>query len=253
MKNFLTPFFPQAKTLILAYDHGMEHGPKDLRGRSFDPEYILDLAVKGGYSGIILQKGIAEKYYTQAVYAKKVPLILKLNGKTNIAEVPEPYAACNCSVPYAKKLGAKAVGYTIYLGSNFEQKMMEEFGRIQEEAHSLGLAAIAWLYPRGGRVLDPASEEMVSYAARVGLELGADMIKIKYPKSEEGLKKAVLLAGKTKVVLSGGPKISEGEFFKILENAIKSGVSGLAVGRNVWQSDNPLLMTERIKKAMEIH
>ena len=82
--NFLQPFLHKDKALFLAYDHGFEHGPKDLIGKSINPEYILDLAVKGKYTGIILQKGVVEKYYTDTKYQKRVPLILKINGKTNI-------------------------------------------------------------------------------------------------------------------------------------------------------------------------
>jgi len=248
MKDYLKPFLKKTKAMFLAYDHGFEHGPKDLIGKSLDPEYILDLAVKGGYTGIILQKGIAEKYYTNTKYQRQIPLILKINGKTNLRSQEEPYSAINCSVEYAKKLGAQAVGYTIYLGSEWEAKMFEDFGKIQEEAHSLGLAAIAWIYPRGKAVLNETSSEITQYAARIGLELGADLIKIKYPGSEEAMREAVKIAGKTKVVLSGGPQINEEEFLDEVKKVIKAGAIGVAVGRNVWQRDNALEITEKIKK-----
>jgi len=248
MKDFLRPFLIKDKALFLAYDHGFEHGPKDLRGKSLDPEYILDLAVKGSYTGIILQKGIAEKYYTGTKYQKQVPLILKINGKTNLRPQEEPFSTINCRVEYAKKLGAQAVGYTIYLGSEWEAKMFEDFGKIQEEAHSLGLAAIAWIYPRGKAVLNETSSEITQYAARIGLELGADLIKIKYPGSEEAMREAVRLAGKTKVVLSGGPKQSEEEFLAIVQKVMRAGASGVAIGRNVWQRDEALAITEKIKQ-----
>lgn len=272
--NFLQPFLYKDKALFLAYDHGFEHGPEDLIGRSIDPEYILDLAVKGEYTGLILQKGIAEKYYTNTPYQKRISLILKINGKTNISHLTDPYSPINCSVEYAKKLGAKAVGYTIYLGSKQEEKMFEDFGRIQERAHQLKMAAIAWIYPytkrgqvaegdkiskasprygvginpRGSAVEDEFSPEITAYAARLGLELGADMIKIKYPGSEQAFRKAIQAAGKTKVVLSGGPKIREEEFINIVKSAIKAGATGVAVGRNVFQHQDPLAMTEKIKR-----
>jgi len=248
--NFLQPFLHKGKALFLAYDHGFEHGPKDLTGKSIDPEYILDLAVKGGYTGIILQKGIAEKYYTDTKYQKTIPLILKINGKTNIPQTADPYSSINCSVDYAKRLGAKAVGYTIYLGSKYEKKMFADFGKIQEQAHQLGMAAIAWIYPRGSAVEDETSPEMTAYAARVGLELGADMIKIKYSGSEETFRKAVQSAGETKVVLSGGSKTGEEEFLNIVELVIKAGATGIAVGRNVFQHQDPLAITEKIKKVL---
>lgn len=246
--NFLQPFLYRDKALFLAYDHGFEHGPKDLIGKSIDPEYILDLAVKGKYTGIILQKGIAEKYYTGTKYQQRVPLVLKINGKTNIPQIADPYSSINCSVDYAKKLGAKAVGYTIYLGSKYEEKMFADFGKIQEQAHRLKMAAIAWIYPRGSTVENESSPEITAYAARVGLELGADMIKIKYSGSEQTFKKVVQSTGKTRVVLSGGPKIGDEEFLKIIGVVIRAGATGVAVGRNVFQHQDPLAMTEKIKK-----
>ena len=246
--NFLQPFLHKDKALFLAYDHGFEHGPKDLIGKSIDPEYILDLAIKGEYTGIVLQKGIAEKYYTDTRYQRSVPLILKINGKTNIPQTADPYSSMNCSVEYAKRLGAKAVGYTIYLGSKQEEKMLADFGKIQEQAHQLKMAAIAWIYPRGSAVEDETSPEITAYAARIGLELGADMIKIKYCSSEETFKKAVRAAGKTKIILSGGPKVEDEKILKTIESVMKAGATGIAVGRNVFQHQDPLAITEKIKK-----
>ena len=248
MKDYLKPFLKNGKVMFLAYDHGFEHGSKDLIGKSSDPEYILDLAVKGGYTGIILQKGIAEKYYTGTKYQRQIPLILKINGKTNLRSQEEPYSAINCSVEYAKGLGAQAVGYTIYLGSEWEAKMFEDFGKIQEKAHFLGLAAIAWIYPRGKAVLNETSPEITRYAARIGLELGADLIKIKYPGSEEAMKEVIKTAGKTKIVLSGGLKIEEEEFLKEIKKVISAGAIGVAVGRNVWQRDEALAITKKIRQ-----
>ncbi|MDD5760751.1 MAG: fructose-bisphosphate aldolase [Candidatus Pacebacteria bacterium] len=246
--NLLQPFLKNNKALFLAYDHGIELGHEALTGQSIDPEYILDLAVKGGYTGIILQKGIAEKYYYGAGYQRKTPLILKINGKTNVSQNKDPYPSLNCSVEYAKRLGAQAVGYTIYLGGSYEPMMISEFGQIQEKAHQLNMAVIAWVYLRGPSIEEENNPQLTMYASRVGLELGADMIKIKYPGSEESLRKAVQAAGKTKVLLAGGPKSDEEKFLETMETVMRAGASGVAVGRNVFQNQDPFLMTEKIKK-----
>ena len=243
--NLLQPFLYQDKAMLLAYDHGMEHGPVDLKGKSFAPDYILDLAEKGKFTGIILQKGIAEKYYWGSSCSRSLPLIIKINGKTRITP-GEPYSAINCSVSYAKKLGARAVGYTIYLGSEREWEMLRDFGRIQEEAHRLGLAAIAWIYPRGKAVEKGDTPEMTAYAARLGLELGADMIKIKYSGSEETFREAIKMAGKVKVLLSGGPQLDEAEFLNRVKGIIKAGAVGVAVGRNVWQREDALEFARKL-------
>jgi class I fructose-bisphosphate aldolase len=233
------------KAIYLAYDHGMEHGPVDLTGKSVDPNYILGLAVKGGYNAIVLQKGIAEKYYPS--YRDKIPLIVKLNGRTRLVG-GEPISRQVCSVEEAVKLGAVAVGYTVYVGSEHESEMLKEIGRIEEEADKKGLAVIGWMYPRGKTIKDDDSPEVTAYAARLGLELGLDMVKIKYCGSKECFARAVEAAGKTKVVLSGGPKVSDEEFLEIIKNIMAAGAIGAAVGRNVWQRENALEYTKKLKE-----
>ncbi len=233
--------------MYLAYDHGLEHGPADFNANSVNPDFILDIAVKGGFNAVILQKGTAEKYYSGSKYRKQVPLILKLNGKTNLYK-GEAYSPQVCEVEEALKLGASAVGYTIYAGSEFESKMFEEFGKIAREAHGRKIPAIAWVYPRGKDIVNDTTKEVVAYAGRVALELGADIAKIKYSGSLENFKWAVQAAGKTKIVLSGGPKVSDEEFLEIVKNIMSAGAIGVAVGRNVWQNPAPLALAEKIKE-----
>jgi len=244
--NYLSPILRNNRTFLLAYDHGLEHGPEDfLLEKSAEPEFILELAEKGNFSGVIFQKGIAEKYYRP--WQNVVPLIVKLNGKTKW-QAGEPYSPLICSPEYAKDLGAVAVGYTIYPGSKFEHLMFKEFGQVVEKAHNLGMAVIAWLYPRGKKIDNENNPQVVCYAARIGLELGADMIKIKWPLERKYFEKAVNLAKPVKVVLAGGERISEEEFFKRTEEVIASGGCGLAVGRNIWQRKNALEIAKKLAK-----
>lgn len=247
MVDTLEKIANKGKFLFLAYDHGLEHGPRDFDDKSIDPEYILKIALEGGYSGVILQKGVAEKYYSKSPFRKKIPLILKLNGKTRIYQ-GEPYSAQECSVSFARKLGAFAVGYTIYIGSKYENKMISEFGRIVEDAHLNKVPVIAWVYPRGEAVNSEKDPELVAWAARVGLELGADMVKVKYTGSPGTFKQVVRAAGKVKVVVAGGEKKSEVEFLKEVKEIMESGAVGIAVGRNIWQRKNPLEVTKKVKE-----
>ncbi len=236
--------FTRGKTLLLAMDQGLEHGPKDFNIDTINPEHVLDIAIKGSYNGMILQKGIAEKYFEN--YRQKIPLIIKLNGKTNLVK-GESYSSQNCSVKRAISLGAAAVGYTIYVGSTFEAKMFEEFGRIEEEAHEYGIPVIAWMYPRGAAIQDDLNTDILAYAARIGLELGADFIKMKYNHDLEGYKWVVKCAGKAKLLVAGGEKTSYENFLKEAYEAMQAGASGMAVGRNVWQSEKPLEITNALK------
>ena len=232
----------QKNILLLAYDQGLEHGPTDFDSQNIDPSYILNLGQKADFDGVILQKGVAEKYYTN-----QLPLIVKLNGKTKLRQ-GEPLSIQVCSVKEAKELGAVAVGYTIYIGSEFEPVMLKEFGRIEQEAEELGLAVIAWMYPRGKSIKNPASPEIIAYAARVGLELGADCVKINYPGSVKALAWAIKAAGRTKVLVAGGEKLPEKEFIVQVKDIMSAGAAGLVVGRNVWQSENPIKIAQALRE-----
>ncbi len=85
-----------------------------------------------------------------------------------------------CSVSEAIKLGASGVGYTLYLGSKYESQMLQEFERIQKEAHAKGIPVIAWIYPRGKSIKNKTEKELIAYSARTGLEIGADIVKLQY-------------------------------------------------------------------------
>lgn len=237
-------FLRDGKSMLLAYDQGFEHGPSvDFNEKNVDPSYVMDIAAKGGFNGIVFQKGLAEKYYD-----RRVPLILKVNARASIAK-GEPNSKQNCSVEYATSLGAKAVGYTIYLGSQFDGEMFQEFGKIQEQAHERGMAAIAWVYPRGSAVQNDTTKEIVAYASRVGLELGADAVKIKYTGDPQSFSWAVKSAGKAHVYMSGGPKApTDQDFLNQVRGVMQAGATGLAVGRNVWQHENPIQMANYLRQ-----
>jgi fructose-bisphosphate aldolase, class I len=235
------------RALFLAYDQGLEHGPADFNDENVNPEFIIQLAESGYFSGVIFQKGIAEKYYDKERH--KTPLIVKLNGKTTLQE-GEPISTKICLVPEAVALGAKAVGYTIYLGSAHQEKMIAEFAGVVGAAHKLNIPTILWMYPRGEKVKGlERSGEILEYGARIGLELGADIIKMYYPDKPEFFPRMVRAAGKTRIVISGGSKESDEELFATGKRGVEQGALGMAVGRNIWQSENAL---ERAKKLAEI-
>jgi len=234
------------KSLILAYDHGLEHGPVDFEPNpaTADPERVFELATHDAVTAVAVQKGIAEAYYPD--YEEDVNLLLKLNGTSNLW-MGEPDSPVNCSAEYAAELGADAVGFTLYGGSNHEVEMAEEFRAAHEGAREHGMGVVMWSYPRGQGVKNDTSPDTISYAARLGLELGADLVKVKYPGSADAMGEAVRMAGPTEVVMSGGTMRDDTAFLRNVSQAIDAGASGLAVGRNVFQRDDP----ERILDALE--
>lgn len=237
------------KALFLAYDQGLEHGPSDFNDENIDPDYILKIGLEGGFCAVIFQKGIAEKYYVSFTdeQREKLPLIVKLNGKTNLVKDQEPYSPKLCTVDEALSLGAQAVGFTVYVGSEYESKMTEDLSEVVRDAHQKGIPVIGWMYPRGHHIQNPYSPDIVAYAARIGLEIGVDMVKVWYPGSLEGMQHVVKAAGKTKVVVSGGKKEDEAEFLNLAKTVMQAGCVGMAVGRNIWQHENPLELTKKLK------
>jgi class I fructose-bisphosphate aldolase len=244
-EKYLSRLFRDGKAMFLAYDQGLEHGPKDFNEKNYDPEFVIDIALRNPFTGLIFHKGLAEKYHEN--FSGKVPLIVKVNGKDNIAKT-EPFSPVVCSVEYAVKLGADAVGYTLYVGSPLESKAMEDFREVQECARDYGLPVIAWMYPRGPFVPNDTDPTIVAYGARVGLELGADVLKVKYTGSKETFRRVVEMAGRSRIVCAGGLKTDASTFFQQTRDILDVGASGVAVGRNVWQSDDPDMISKALGK-----
>ena len=135
----------------------------------------------------------------------------------------------------------EAVGYTIYLGSEYEDKMLRQAAQIILNAHGHGLVTVLWVYPRGRAVINEKNPHLIAGATGVAACLGSDFVKISYPEqkgyeSSEILKEAVLSAGRTKVVCAGGSSVDVKSFLQRLHDQIfVSKASGNATGRNIHQ------------------
>jgi class I fructose-bisphosphate aldolase len=260
--------------LFLPIDQGLEHGPVDFFANpdSVDPSFQLRLAKEGGYSGIVFHIVLAEKYMKE--FAGEVPLVLKLNGKTNIPKDDRAFSPQTASVEDAVRLGADAVGYTLYVGSPAQGEDIRQFCQIRQDCDRFGMPLIMWAYPRGQAIEDKGGRDSlyaVDYAARVACELGADLVKLNLPEYDEGkaknlpkpydqmkvsaqeaLEKVVRSAGRTMVLVSGGSKISDEDLLEKVKISMEAGVTGLIFGRNMWQRkmDEALKLTEKIKRIM---
>jgi len=230
------------KAMILAFDQGLEHGPKMFDLHTIDPEHIMNIALEGDFTAVALHPGVAEKYYKGAYH--DVPLIVKLNGHTDLSHI-NPVSRQFCSVERAIKLSADAVGYTIYDGSPAEPSMFQEFGKVVEQAHDYGVPVVAWMYPRGPGVVEDS--DSIAYAARVGLELGADFVKVKYNKNAPGFDWIVKSAGRSKVLLSDFEHSSTEELLQHVHNTMKAGATGVAFGRTIWQHPRPFTLTRALQ------
>ena len=255
--------------LVLPIDQGLEHGPVDFFANpdALDPDYQFRLAREGRFSAIALHIGLAEKYFHE--YAGQVPLILKLNGKTGMPSDAQAYSALTGTVEDAVRLGAEAVGYTIYVGSPAQDRDFAQFHQVRADADRLGLPRIVWAYPRGEAVAKRGGRESlyaIDYAARVALELGADVVKVNYPvrsekdrespppydtldlSPEAAFAKVVRSAGRSLVLVSGGERVGDAELLSKVRSSLEAGATGIIFGRNLWQRpwDQALAITREL-------
>jgi class I fructose-bisphosphate aldolase len=269
--------------LFLPIDQGLEHGPVDFfpNPDSADPDYQCRLAAEGGYSGIVFHIGLASKYMRN--YAGQVPLVLKVNGKTNVPSGADAFSAQESSVEDAVRLGADAVGYTLYVGSPSQDRDFIQFGKVRRECERYGMPLIVWSYPRGAAIATKGGRDSiyaVDYAARLANELGADIVKINVPKFRaasntdspesyrklyeewqqldddeayrRAVEKVIASAGKAMVLFSGGSRISDEDLLHKARICVESGATGLIFGRNMWQRPfkEGLEITKKLKQLL---
>ena len=267
---------PRNGTLIvLPLDQGLEHGPADFfpNPEALDTEFQFRLAVEGNYSAIALGIGLAEKYMSD--YCGRVPLILKLNGKTNIADDADAVSPLAASVKDAVRLGADAVGYTLYVGSPREASGIRALRRVRQDCERFGMPLVMWAYPRG-RAIDAKGGKGTlyaqDYAARVAEELGADVVKLHEPEEDNAqspepyrslrepapdrLRRVVRSAGRVLVLFSGGVKQDDdAAVLRKVALYMDSGATGVMFGRNMWlrSAEGALGLTRQVHAIMSRH
>ncbi len=260
--------------LMLPIDQGLEHGPVDffVNPPALDPDYQCRLALEGGYSGIALQIGLATRYMRK--YAGRVPLVLKVNGKTNVPSSDEAFSPLTSSVEDAVRLGAVAVGYTCYVGSPAQERDLRQMNEVRQECERYGMPLICWAYPRGSAISRKGGQESlyaVDYAARVASEMGADVIKINIPKANpetdaaapapynelredrrEMLVRVIRSAGRSLVIFAGGSRLADEELLGRIDDCMAAGATGFIFGRNMWQRpmDQALAMSKRVHEVL---
>ncbi len=259
MDNYLAVTKNTGRLFLFAGDQKIEHLNDDFFG-SFeegiiplddaDPEHLFRIAssAKEHIGVFAAQYGLIAKYgrsYTD------VPYLVKMNSKSHLVKTKqaEPVSSSLVSfkdVLYLKKnsgLNIVGLGYTIYVGSAREDEMFAEAGRLIAAAHRHGMLVVLWIYPRGFAVPDEKDPHVIAGAAGVACCLGADFVKVNYCKkdgvlSEEAFKEAVLAAGRTGLITSGGGSTDVRKFLTTLHKQIHvSGASGNATGRNIHQKD----------------
>lgn len=228
------------KTILVPLDHGVTVGP--IHGIS-DIKNAVDEVAEGGANAIIEHKGLVGAGHRQK--GTDIGLIVHLSASTCLS--PYPHAkTLVCSVEEAIKLGADAVSIHVNIGDHQEKEMLNDFGRVAYEARTWGMPLVAMVYPRGERIKDEYDVSVVKHAARVGSEMGADIVKVSYTGSPESFKE-VVDGATVPVVIAGGAKMdSDVDILEMVKGSMEAGGAGVSIGRNVFQHERP----SKLVKAM---
>ena len=232
------------RTVIAPMDHGVSNGP--MKG-IIDIDKTVESISQGGADAILMHKGIVEQGHRG--YGKDIGLIVHLSASTSLAPNPNNKVIVT-SVEKAIQLGADAVSVHVNLGSETESEMLQELGEISETCSYWGIPLLAMMYPRGQKVENEHDVELVKHAARVGSELGVDIVKTNYTGDPASFKE-VVEGALVPVVIAGGPKVdTDEELLQMVKDSIEVGGAGVAFGRNLFQAENPGKITKAISEVV---
>ncbi len=239
------------RLMLFAGDQKIEHLNKDFYGEGIaeddnNPEHFFKIADAAEIGVFAAQLGLISMYGPDY---PDVPYLIKLNSKTNIIKTAQrdPVSLQMIDVEQVIEfkrnsgLNVLGIGYTIYLGSEFEHLMLREASQAIYKAHQAGLISVIWIYPRGKAVKDEKDPDLIAGATGVASAIGADFVKVNYPKKEgkeskDVFKQAIKAAGRTGVLCAGGSSTEPEKFLQQLHDQIYySGAKGNATGRNIHQ------------------
>jgi fructose-bisphosphate aldolase/2-amino-3,7-dideoxy-D-threo-hept-6-ulosonate synthase len=229
-KRRLKKVMPDNRTVIVPMDHGVTCGPiKGLENMS----KTIERLEKGGCDAIVVHKGIAKTVETP----HRIGLIIHLSASTNIADNPNLKVSVG-TVKEAIRLGCDAVSVHINIGSKGEVQMLQQLGEIAGDCDKYGIPLLAMMYPRGPKIKNEHDPAAVAHAARLGAELGADIIKTNYTGNLETFR-SVVESCPVPVILAGGPKAPQlKDFFTMVYDSLQAGGAGVSIGRNVFQHEH---------------
>jgi fructose-bisphosphate aldolase/2-amino-3,7-dideoxy-D-threo-hept-6-ulosonate synthase len=225
------------RAVIVPMDHGVTIGP--VKGIECMNETVSQL-LRGGVDAILVHKGIAK-----CVDNGNAGLIIMLSAMSNLNPNLNNKVQV-CTVQEAVRLGADAVSVHVNVGAIEEDKMLITLGKVSEECDIYGIPLLAMMYPRGTKIQNEHDAKLVAHAARIGAELGADIIKTNYTGNIESFK-AVVESCSVPVMIAGGPKAKTSkDILQMTHDSLKAGGKGLSIGRNVFQHENPTQMIKAL-------
>jgi predicted phospho-2-dehydro-3-deoxyheptonate aldolase len=230
------------KSVIIPMDHGVTIGPVP---GLIDMKTTINAIAEGGANAIVIHKGMVANGHRGS--GKDVGLIIHLSASTKLA--PDPNAKMLiCSIEEAIRLGADAVSIHVNIGADDEKDMLKDLGQIARDSYYWGIPLLAMMYTRGKKIKNEFDVSVVKHAARVGAELGADIVKVSYTGSAESFKE-VVDGCFVPVVIAGGEKMETDEdILTMVRGSLDAGGAGVSIGRNAFQHHAP----ERIVQSISL-
>lgn len=221
-----------AKTVIVPMDHGVSVGP--IPGL-INMDATVNEVAEGGANAVVVHNGLVGRGHRRR--GRDIGLIIHLSASTSLSPDPNRKVLV-CNVQQAVRLGADAVSIHINIGAHTENDMLRDFGTINRECMDWGIPLLAMVYPRGPKVESEKDVENVKLAARLGAELGADIVKVPYTGDADSFRE-VVEGCPVPVVIAGGSKLTDEQTLLMVEGAMKAGGAGLSMGRNAFQHESP--------------
>ena len=225
------------KTVIVPMDHGVTVGP--VKGIE-NMQCIVDKLLAGGVDAVVINRGIAKRVNTG-----NAGLIVHMSGISLLCPDPNNKVQI-CPVADAIRLGADAVSVHVNVGAKQEAQMLQTLGDVACECDDYGMPLLAMMYPRGPSIKNAHAADVVAHAARLGAELGADIIKTNYTGDPKTFK-TVTESCPIPVIIAGGPKADTSkDVLQMVKDSVTAGGAGLSIGRNVFQHNAPDKMVKAL-------
>jgi len=221
------------RSVIVPMDHGVSVGPIPGITKMKD---AMSRVAEGGADAVVVHKGVVAQGHRKQ--GRDMGLIVHLSASTALSLEPNAKTLV-CTVGEAIKLGADGVSVHVNIGDGQEKQMLSDLGYVAQVASEWGMPLLAMIYPRGAKVKNEYDVEVIRHAARLGAELGADVVKVSYTGSPESFSQ-VVEGCHIPVIIAGGPKMeSDRSVLEMVKGAMEAGAAGTSIGRNVFQHPNP--------------
>ena len=222
-------------SVMLAVDHGYFLGPTSRL--EVPRKTIMPLAPYA--DALMLTRGVLRSSI-DPVIANSV--VLRVSGGTSIVGEDLSNEGIITSVEDAMRLNASGIAVSIFVGSKHERQTLLALSELVNEGERHGMPVLA--VTAVGKELGKRDARYLSLSCRIAAEIGAHIVKTYYC---DGFEK-VVESCPVPIVVAGGPKLEEKEALNLTYNSMKAGAKGVDMGRNIWQSDNPIPMIKAVRK-----